>query len=85
MVRSLGLDQPMDSVYGNKATIQKKKKKKVKMHPSHTLRPLNLNTIATKNDGYHETVMQSGTWGSSRTGVSRGNWPIIVPCDCVVL
>ena len=30
---------------------------------------------------------ESGTWGLSRTGVSRGNRPIIVPlaCDCVVL
>ena len=34
-----------------------------------------------------ETVMRSGTWGLSRTGVSRGNRPIVVPlaCDCGVL
>ena len=34
-----------------------------------------------------ETVMWSGTWGLSRTGVSRGNRPIVVPlaCDCVIL
>ena len=34
-----------------------------------------------------ETVVRSGTWRPSRTGVSRGNRPIVVPlaCDCVVL
>ena len=35
----------------------------------------------------YETAMRTGTWGPSRTGVSRGNRPIIVPlaCDCVIL
>ena len=26
--------------------------------------------------------MRSGTWGLSRTGVSRGNRPIVVPLAC---
>ena len=34
-----------------------------------------------------ETAMRTGTWGLSRTGVSRGNRPIIVPlaCDSIVM